>query len=115
MVIIVWRFLQQQEWVKLWSRWWRWRSRQMDEKGWPDMSGGFSSISSQCTAQYPRQQSQQEVDGSNEKVEGVFVDEAIKVFQSRRFQFQCFNLPRLHGVLLMPRRFAPLVRGCGFQ
>jgi len=71
----------------------------MDEKGWPDMSGGFSSISSQCTAQYPRQQSQQEIDGPDKKVEGVFVNEPVKVFQHRRFQFKCFYLPRLHDVL----------------
>jgi len=50
----------------------------MDEKGWPDMGHRLSSLSSQCAAQYPHQQSQQEIDGSNKKVEGVFVDESIK-------------------------------------
>ena len=94
-------------------RWWR--SRQMDENGWPDMVRGFSSLSSQCTAQYPRQQSQQEINGSNEKIEGVFVNESVKVFQSRRFQFECFYLPRLHDVLLMRQRLSPLVRCSGFQ
>ena len=92
--------VRRRKWV--WGRWWR--SRQMNENGWPDMRRGFSSFSSQCTAQYPRQQSQQEINGSNEKIEGVFVDESIKVFQSRRFQFECFNLPRLHDVLLMRQR-----------
>ena len=87
----------------------------MDEKGWPDMRRGFSSFASQCTAQYPRQQSQQEINGSNEKIERVFVDESIKVFQSRRFQFECFYLPRLHDVLLMRQRLLPLVRCSGFQ
>jgi hypothetical protein len=53
----------------------------VDENDRPDMGHGFSSLSSQCTAQYPRQQSQQEIDGSDEKEEGVFVDEAIKVIQ----------------------------------
>jgi hypothetical protein len=53
----------------------------MDEKDWPDMRHGFSSLSSQCTAQYPRQKSQQKIDGSNEKIEGIFVDESIKRFQ----------------------------------
>jgi hypothetical protein len=45
----------------------------------------------------------------------MVMNESVKVFQSRRFQFECFYLPRLHDVLLMPRRFVPLVRGCGFQ
>ena len=54
----------------------------MDEQAGPDMKRGFSTFTSQCTTQYPRQQSQQEIDGSNKKAEGVFVDEAIKVFQS---------------------------------
>jgi len=87
----------------------------MDEQAGPDMKRGFSTFTSQCTTQYPRQQSQQEIDGPNKKAEGVFVDEAIKVFQSRRFQFQCFNLPRLHDVLLMRQRLSPLVRCSGFQ
>ena len=87
----------------------------MNENGWPDVVRGFSSFSSQCPAQYPRQKSQQKIDGSDEKIEGVFVNESIKVFQSRRFQFECFDLPRLHDVLLMPRRSASLVRFHGFR
>ena len=95
---------------------WRWRrSRQMDDQAGLDMKRGFPTFTSQCTTQYPRQQSQQEIDGSNKKSEGVFVDEVIKVFQSRRFHFQCFNLPRLHDVLLMRLRLLPLVRGSGFR
>ena len=94
----------------------RWRrSRQMDEKGRPDMRRGFSSFASQSTVQYPRQQSQQKINGSNEKIERVFVDESIKVFQSRRFQFECFYLPGLHGVLLMQQQLSPPVRCSGFQ
>jgi hypothetical protein len=52
----------------------------MDENGWPDMGCVFPSFLSQCTTQYPRQQSQQEIDGSNEKIESVFVNESVKVF-----------------------------------
>ncbi len=69
----------------------------------------------QAAAQYPCQQSQQKINGSNEKIKGVFVDESIKTFQCRRFQFECFYLPRLHDVLLMPRRSASLVRFHGFR
>src|ERR1700690_606340 len=91
--------MRRRKWVeRVRGRWWR--SRQMDEKGWPDMGHRLSSLSSQCAAQYPHQQSQQEINGSNKKVEGVFVNESIKVFQSRRFQFECFYLPRLHDGLL---------------
>ncbi len=66
-------------------RWRWWRSRQMDEQDWPDMRRGFSSFTPQCTAQYPREQGQQEINGSNIKIEGMFMDESIEVFQSRRF------------------------------
>jgi hypothetical protein len=45
----------------------------------------------------------------------VFVDEAIKVIQSQHFQFECFNLPRLHDVFLMWQRLSPLVQCSGFQ
>jgi hypothetical protein len=45
----------------------------------------------------------------------MFVDESIEVFQSRRFQFECFNLPRLHDVLLIRQRLVLLVRCSGFQ
>ena len=93
----------------------RCRSRQMDEQAGSDMKRGFPTFTSQCTTQYPRQQSQQEINGPDKKAESVFVDEAIKVFQSRRFQFECFYLPRLHGVLLMRQRLSPLVRCSGFQ
>ena len=106
--------VRRREWVeRVRVRWWR--SRQMDEKAGPDISCGFSTFTSQCTAQYPYQQSQQKVDGPNQKAEGMFVDESIKVFQSRRFQFECFNLPRLHDVLLMRQRLSPLVQCSGFQ
>src|SRR5450432_2889848 len=77
-----------------------WWPRQMDKNGWPDMEPGFPTFASQCTTQYPRQQSQQEIDCPNKKAEGMFVHESIKVFQSRRFQFECFYLPRLHDGLL---------------
>jgi hypothetical protein len=87
----------------------------MDENGWPDMVHGFFSLSSQSTAQYPRQKSQQKINGSNKKIKRVFVDESVKVFQSRRFQFECFYLPRLHDGLLMRQRLVPLVRCSGFQ
>jgi len=87
----------------------------MDEQAGPDMKRGFPIFTSQSTTQYPRQQSQQEIDGPNKKDESVFVDEVIKVFQSRRFQFQCFNLPRLHDVLLMRQRRVPLVGCSSFQ
>jgi hypothetical protein len=49
------------------------------------MRRGFSSFTPQCTAQYPREQGQQEINGSNIKIEGMFMDESIEVFQSRRF------------------------------
>jgi hypothetical protein len=52
----------------------------MDVKAEPDMGCPFSTFTSQCTAQYPYQQSQQEIDGSNEKIESVFVNESVKVF-----------------------------------
>jgi len=55
----------------------------MDENGWPDMVHGFFSLSSQCTAQYPRQKSQQEIDGSDEKIEGMFVNESITLLTHR--------------------------------
>jgi hypothetical protein len=45
----------------------------------------------------------------------VFVDKSVKVLQSRCFQFDCYYLPRLHDVLLMPRRFASLVWLHGFR
>jgi len=32
------------------------------------------------------------IDGSNVESEGVFVNEAIKMIQCRRFQFECFYL-----------------------
>ena len=79
------------------------------------MRRGFSSFTPQCTAQYPREQGQQEINGSNIKIEGMFVNESIEVFQSRRFQFECFNLPRLHDVLLIRQRLVLLVRCSGFQ
>src|SRR5208282_4979678 len=79
------------------------------------MVRGLPSFSSQCAAQYPYQKSQQKIDGSHEKVEGVFVDESVKAIQRRCFQFEGFNLPGLHDVLLMPRRSASLVRFHGFR
>jgi len=107
------RMVRRRKWVEFR---WRWRrSRQVNENDWPDMVCGLPSLSSQGTAQYPYQKSQQKIDGSDEKIERMVMNESVKVFQSRRFQFECFYLPRLHDVLLMPRRFAPLVRGCGFQ
>jgi hypothetical protein len=72
-----------------------WPSSQINENGWPDVVRGFSSFSSQGTAQYPCQQSQQKKNDSNERIERVFVNESIKMFQSRCFQFECFNLPVL--------------------
>ena len=51
----------------------------MDENGWPDMVHGFFSLSSQSTAQYPRQQSQQETDDSDKKAKGVFVNESVEM------------------------------------
>jgi hypothetical protein len=45
----------------------------------------------------------------------MLVDESIKVFQSRRFQFECFNLPGLHDVLLVRQPLSPLVRCSGFR
>ena len=60
------------------------------------MVRGSPSLSPQCAAQYPYQKSQQKIDGSDEKIEGVFVDESVKAIQLRCFQFECFNLPRLH-------------------
>jgi hypothetical protein len=60
-----------------------------------------SSFTPQRAAQHPREQSQQETDGSNKEAKGVFVNESVELLQSRRFQFQCFDLPRLHGGLLM--------------
>jgi hypothetical protein len=66
------------------------------------MGYGVSSFTPQRAAQHPRQQSQQETDGSDKKAKGVFMNESVEMFQFRRFQFQCFDLPRLHGVLLMP-------------
>lgn len=68
------------------------------------MRKGIFSLSPQCSAQYPCQQSQQKIDGSDEKIVGVFVDEFIKVIQYRDFQFECFNLPMLHDVLLRDDR-----------
>jgi len=87
----------------------------MNNYRWPDMVRGFTSFSSQCPAQYPRQKGQQKIDGPDEKIDGVFVDKSVKVLQSRCFQFDCYYLPRLHDVLLMPRRFASLVWLHGFR
>jgi hypothetical protein len=54
----------------------------MNEQAGPDMKRGFPTFTSQCPTQYPRQQSQQEIDGPNKKAKGMFVNESIKVFQS---------------------------------
>jgi hypothetical protein len=75
------RLMKRWERIKLLSKLW-WRPRQTDEKDWLDVGHGFSPVSSQSTAQYPRQQSQQEVDDPDEKAKGMFVNESVKVFQS---------------------------------
>jgi hypothetical protein len=40
----------------------------MNNYRWPDMVRGFTSFSSQCPAQYPRQKGQQKIDGPDEKI-----------------------------------------------
>jgi len=107
---IVWR-RERIEIIRLGRRW----SRQTDDNGGVNSARQLLEPSMQSTAQYPCQQSQQEIDGSDEKPKGVLVNISIKVIQSRRFQFECFNLPRLHDGLHVLRCFALLVRDSGFQ
>jgi hypothetical protein len=64
-------------------RWWRvWLNENADASTDVRLAGEFPA---QSAAQYPNQESQQKINGSEQEKEGVIVNASIQVFQSRRF------------------------------